>query len=187
MAEIQVICTGCSRRYKIKGSDETLRTQNFRCPACGFEAPFSAVQDWGETYFGKKKVKKAEKATVAKKNDGDHTMIKGRSVAYGQTATLNLPAYQIRIALKEGNFILGRRSSDSKADIKLAPDPYMSREHALLQVSRDGMRMRYAMKALKAENPVFLNNSRLCPSDVVLLQPGDVLVMGQTKIIFEVN
>ena len=191
MAEIVVTCPGCSHKFKVTGSDEVLRKEMFVCSNCGLQAPFSAVQDWSSMFHGKNKQKtqksspKENSSQVSGFQDERHTMVTGRYVHAGQLAFLVIPDINRRIELHSGAFVLGRQSSDSKADIKLAPDPYMSRDHALLEVSLMNGRQSFKIKALKDNNPVYINNSMIRPSDVVLLQPGDIIVMGRTKIVFE--
>lgn len=194
MAEIQVTCPGCSRKYLIRGTDEVLRREMFECTHCGLQAPFSVVQDWSLT-FSKKKggtQSKPSQTTSSSEHkpeiqDVRHTLVTGRQILKGQRAFLNMPDFNRKLEIHEGTWVLGRQSSDSSADIRLAPDAYMSREHALLEVkSRDG-RMTYMLKALKTNNPVYLNKSRINSSDVVMLQPGDTIVMGRTTIKFEVG
>lgn len=88
------------------------------------------------------------------------------------------------LRLHNGTFVLGRDSSDSTADLKLAPDPYMSRQHAVMKVDTSGGKERYYIKSIKNENPVYVNRRPLPTSQMAALKHGDVLVLGQTVVEF---
>ena len=88
------------------------------------------------------------------------------------------------LRLNNGTFVLGRLSSDSTADLKLAPDPYMSRQHAVMKVDVSGGKERYYIKSLKNDNPVYVNQRPLPTSQMAALKPGDVLTLGRTIVEF---
>lgn len=83
------------------------------------------------------------------------------------------------------NFTLGRRSSDSKAQVKLTPDMTMSRIHA-------GMRMvitpmgntTYQITSAKDANPVYVNRVPVPKGKPINLKNGDTIQMGETIMIF---
>lgn len=85
--------------------------------------------------------------------------------------------------LSNGEYILGRESSDSQANIKLAPDPYMSRCHARLRVGRTANgEMAANLTAMNSQNDIFINNKRLPVGATARLRPGDVILLGTTKV-----
>ena len=86
-------------------------------------------------------------------------------------------------SLAQGVYTLGRDSSDSRASLRIAPDPYMSRLQAGLEVSPGTSGTKCRVVGLNATNPVFVNNVRLEPNTGVSLKNGDRLLLGMTKVI----
>lgn len=92
--------------------------------------------------------------------------------------TINLPP--------SGAFTLGRRSSDSKANIKLTPDMAMSRLHAGMRTRQlaNGQVM-YQITSVKNDNPVIVNGKPVPKAAICNLKNGDVIVMGETTVLFK--
>ncbi len=85
--------------------------------------------------------------------------------------------------LSMGQFILGRDSSDSRATLRLAADPYMSRNHAHLSVSYGATGFnRLVLTPMNSQNVVYVNNSKLAPGASIELHPGDEVLLGMTTI-----
>lgn len=82
-------------------------------------------------------------------------------------------------------FNLGRRSSDSKAQVKLTPDMTMSRVHAGMRIlaSPQGT-MVYQITSAKDENPVYVNGVSVPKGKPVTLKNGDLIKMGETSLTF---
>lgn len=88
-----------------------------------------------------------------------------------------------KIPLTVGEHVLGRQSADSRATIPLAPDPYMSRAHAMLSVSfLSGQIPRITITGMNSQNIVYVNNARLYPGSTIELHPGDELLLGMTTV-----
>lgn len=84
----------------------------------------------------------------------------------------------------QGNFNLGRSSSDSTAQVKVAPDITMSRLHAGMRVVTAGGVQVYQITSVKTENPVFVNGAAVRRGQAVTLKSGDKLRLGNTEAIF---
>lgn len=188
MAETIIIsCPGCNRKFKINGSEEMFAHQNFTCPRCEYSAPFRVIQNWARMTngkFGKEEVQKAHT------QDSTNTTPSKTKVVGGKSGTPIIYTTDKRFCqhLKIGTFTLGRLSSDSKADIRIAPDPYMSRAHATLTVSGLGTNgIRCSIKPIKREIPVIINGAPLRFEDVVMLQQGDKITLGKTTIKFDIE
>ncbi len=188
MLEIQVTCPGCSKKYKVKGTLEVLRNEPFICK-CGFRAPFSAIYNFHNGGV----IDTPPPPPPPPGGGGQKTQIhtpETKKVQGGQptgttTPSLFVPSYNIRVQLHSGSQTVGRKSSDSTADLKLAPDLYMSRQHALIrEVMKDGKKF-FVLEALKAENPVFINKKAYFPGTKIILKNGCTMVMGKTQVIFE--
>ena len=185
MTEIIVNCPGCNRKFKIKGTEASFTTQNFTCPRCGYSAPFNVVFEWAKITSGNICGTSPQKVNVINKPASNSIKTTVANQCRGVPAIYTTDKHLIR-QLKPGTFVLGRQSSDSQSDIRIAPDPYMSRSHALLTVVPriDGNGMTCSIKAIKRESPVIVNNTPLRYGDIVILQSGDNITLGKTTITF---
>ena len=85
--------------------------------------------------------------------------------------------------LQMGANIVGRQSMTSEANIKLpVNDPYMSRQHALVQVTKVNDRLCVTLSNYKNKNATLVNGVELRQSDEVVLNHGDEIVMGDTTM-----
>lgn len=85
-----------------------------------------------------------------------------------------------------GGFTLGRRSSDSNATIKLTPDMTMSRLHAGMRTRQQANgQVMYQITSVKSDNPVIVNGKPVPKSAICNLKNGDVIVMGETTVLFK--
>lgn len=83
------------------------------------------------------------------------------------------------------NFSLGRRSSDSNAQVKLTPDMTMSRIHAGMRLVTSPMgNTTYQITSAKDSNPVYVNRVPIPKGKPINLKNGDTLQMGETIMIF---
>lgn len=188
MKEIKITCPGCHKSFTLKTQNpNAVMGKDFKCPKCGFSAPFSMLmggkfvdnpalhthiagggvsQNAG---FGGLKTKVAEQAQVG---------TKGPMSLVVESTGMSFP-------LMPGAYILGRASSDSKATLKLAPDPYMSRQHARLVVNSSFGKMQCQLCGLASTNPIFVNNKKIPQGSAVTLKSGDKILLGMTTILFK--
>lgn len=185
MKEIKISCPGCHKSFTLKTQNpNALMAKEFKCPKCGFSAPFSML-------IG---------GRVAD-NPALHTHIAGGGLApsagfgglktkvagQAQMGSMSLVVESTgrSFQLMPGAYILGRASSDSKATLKLAPDPYMSRQHARLVVSSSYGKMQCQLCGLASTNPIFINNKKIPQGSAVTLKSGDKILLGMTTILFK--
>lgn len=197
MSELVITCPICRRKFKITGDPNVFKNDAFRCPKCGYAAPFSVVLNWNQYTTTKPTSSPQHTSDIANKKTtiatnipapNEKTKISSEDAPSPSTeAYLSMPALNRRFKLKQGNFVLGRNSSDSKADIRLAPDPYMSREQALLRVGRSGNQTICQLTPLKTNNPVYLNGQPISLNTMATLHSGDKITMGKTTINFEIK
>lgn len=93
--------------------------------------------------------------------------------------------------LKKGKNIIGRRSS-VHADIAIeTKDEYMSRRHCMVEVTvNPSGTYDFLLSDLKALNGTFLNGTarkRLKPEDMVMLNDGDTIQIGMTKVVIRIR
>lgn len=124
-------------------------------------------------------------------NFGEKTMlVPGLQQPSNKTAIFNIAYKGVSIGKvvlpQNGNFNLGRRSSDSAAQIKLAPDMTMSRVHAAMRTVRtnDG-KINYQITTIKPENPVFVNGVMIEKGKICTLKLGDRIQLGETVLTFK--
>lgn len=91
------------------------------------------------------------------------------------------------IKLPYGNYYnLGRKSSDSNAQIKITPDIAMSRIHAGMRtVKTPSGQIVYQITSVKNDNPVYVNGQPIAKGKACNLKPGDSIKMGETVMIFQ--
>lgn len=89
------------------------------------------------------------------------------------------------IPLRVGLNVIGRTDRDTPSDIML-DDQYASRRSVEIEVEvgeRGGFFFRFRVR--KATNPVLVNNRRIEPGCEILLNYGDIITIGQTKLRFD--
>ena len=87
---------------------------------------------------------------------------------------------RIPVKLVAGRYIMGRKSSDSTAQIKLMPDMSVSREHAVLIIQQKENDFIVGIQPNKSNNPVFVNKKAIPYGKIAILNNGDVIRMGNT-------
>lgn len=192
MQEIQILCPGCGRKYRVKGTTEVLKSKTFVCK-CGFKAPFNTLYNMlnggkvvPETPAPVPNNTNQENKTVIKNPDKTDTK-KASPQSSSAMACLFVPSINRRVNVTKGDVVVGRMSSDSTSDLKLAPDPFMSRKHAKIKIGTKNGKRVFGIQSLKNENPVFVNNRPIFSNQVYILKHGDVITMGKTQIVFEIS
>lgn len=198
-------CPQCKKQYNLKSSHpQALLGKQFTCPNCSFSVPFmvllknstpdnpdlhthivgSGANGARQPMGGQSTQVFGQPTQVA----SNHTHIYGQQAfMQNQQVYLEIEGTQQRFPLQMGTYILGRNSVDSPATIKLAPDPYMSRSHAKLDVLYRGGQLICAITAFPNANPVYINGQALPPTKAILLKNGVTIQMGMTKIKFVQN
>ncbi len=185
-------CPNCGRKFLLKHKPG----KTFRCPKCTFSAPFQVVIEGSRD---SKPITKHEEAKPETNNEKTVVM-SGVTNGVGEktqfVANLQSPKrYALIVTFQgmdfgrlplptSGQFTLGRRSNDSNAQIKLAPDVSMSRLHAGMRVVGQGVNTAYQITSVKETNPVFVNGRPVPKGTPCQLRPGDVIMMGQTTVRF---
>ena len=98
----------------------------------------------------------------------------------------NVFGYKQLFPLYVGVNAIGRRNKDTATDIPIiTSDPSMDRHHAIIKVTegRTG-KLRFAVADDDSRVGTFLAGELLAPKEWRYLQPGDVLTLGATSIIF---
>lgn len=84
--------------------------------------------------------------------------------------------------LQEGSNTIGRQAQTSVARIQIPGDPYMSRMQGTFYVEKTATGFCYRFEEMKAANHTTIRGNVLEEGDVVAVNPGDTLVMGETHV-----
>jgi len=93
----------------------------------------------------------------------------------------------MKFPLDKGANTIGRQAMTSQAKLQLpTSDMNMSRNHAIAEVKVDANGNTYATLAnYKNMNLTLVNGKPLGPQDVVMLNKGDIITMGQTTVMID--
>jgi len=171
-------------------------SKEFCCPSCHYKAPFKQVIDYSmhsddfsnrTTVADSTNVDNTEKTMVAINTVGDKTKLVPGLQQPKASLEISYKGVKIGAATlpQTGNYNLGRRSSDSKAQIKLSPDMTMSRVHAAMRVMKGpNGGPEYQITTIKPENPVYVNGKEIGRGKICVLKNGDRIRLGETDLIF---
>lgn len=180
MQTIAIQCPRCHRRFALNAPDlGAMASRPFRCPKCGFSAPFGQLMG---------RIPQAP-APLHTHIAGGQPGVQGgktRVASKSGVASLVIEDSGRTLPLAQGSYIIGRASSDSTATLKLAPDPYMSRQHARLDVIAAGSVTQCRITALNPANDVFVNSRRLSRGEAAELRDNDRILLGMTKVIVKI-
>lgn len=194
---IQIIkCPNCDSLFKLHQKPP----KTFCCPKCQYSVPFDQILNTDDS-----KVTQSDGSSVQRDADLTNTVGEATKVVNFGEKTKLVPGFQRqeintavlsivykgvfigKVALPQsGNFNLGRRSSDSTAHIKIAPDMAMSRVHAAMRTvkTNDGKTI-YQITTIKPENPVYVNGLEIGKGKIHSLKPGDRILLGETVLTFK--
>lgn len=189
MPTAQIECPQCNGRFTLKAPNfQIMVPKLFRCPKCGFSVPFGQLMASAAIPVQTMRSATPPAAPL-------HTNIAGaaRPSAAGRKtsiessaklATLTVQDTGRKFNLSQGNYTIGRECSDSRASLQIAPDQYISRLQAQLQVvlSVNGQ-ADCVVVGMAATNPIFVNNVRIAPGQAARLKNGDIILLGMTKVV----
>ncbi len=87
--------------------------------------------------------------------------------------------------LKEGTNVLGRVASSGTADLKISNDPYMSRRHLQVDVVKTPWGLEHRLVEIDSKNIIILNGKPIQRGDILKLNFGDKMTLGQTEVILD--
>lgn len=171
MAKIIIICPNCHKKLsfsEVPGFLDML----VECPICSYKAKASVYLSGRANESGKDN---AGAATELVSSDSTKAVGRGR---------LRLISTGRVFELKPGRNIVGRRANTGTADIQIEGDMYMSRKHVQIDVMDDNCE--YRLVEISSKNIIQLNHTPIKRNDIILLQPGDILTLGKTDVVFEI-
>ncbi len=175
MPAVKIICPGCKASYTLKTQNmDSVLSQIFRCPKCNFSTPFRNL-------IGAPIRSGSPLHTHIAGSPGDAPGGKTRVAASTGAVSLLVENPARSLSLPPGEYILGRDSADSTANIKISPDPYMSRQQARLSVRSTSAGITCILIPLSTSNSILVNN-KPANTQGILLHNGDRIVMGMTNV-----
>lgn len=191
MIRLKFRCPGCNKEYSVKAdSKDALLAETFACPSCHKNTPFRSIlspapaQPAMHTHI-------ATGAVIPSSDTGEKTRI--ATVPAMGAAGAKSPIVLVvegtgrRLSVPFGVHVLGRDSSDSRASLRIATDPYMSRSHAELAIVREGKGLRCSIRSLRSANTVIINNVALPEGKSHDIKPGEKILLGMTVFHLELN
>lgn len=202
-------CPYCGRRFDLQRRPP----ETFCCPKCSYKVPFSVILQEQHSEKATTTAAQTENDPVTEGNGAKGlptSVINGQGnktvVVEGLNEELKtklIPELQQKskgilqvifqgmnfgtINLPHGKYYnLGRKSSDSKAQIKITPDIAMSRIHAGMRtVKTPTGQIVYQITSVKTENPVYVNGHAIPKGKAYNLKTGDMIKMGETIMKFQ--
>lgn len=184
----KIKCPNCDVVLEVKNSkNETVK--QITCPQCKavLKVNFPPKQEplEAKTYYAPPKQPVADNGVtqLAGADYGATLLVTGSSKPLS-TAKLTLGS--TTYPLEEGQNIVGRKGTTSKATVQIATDDrYMSRQHCCITVTTlpDGTK-KVVLSNYQNKNATMVNGLEMKTGDEIRLTDGNSITMGHTTIIF---
>lgn len=195
MTEIKIKCPTCGKILRLADAPN-INQATFTCPVCKEKHVVGKCQ---------RIVIDQTQYQCNSNNAGDETQIGNRSIGGDETKIAQgvnetrigfAPKQQTVGRLVDNNGreyrlsigvnTIGRRASSSTATIQIyTEDRYMSRSHAIIESRQIGEQIVYIVKNGNNKNPSYLNGVLIGANDQLILNDGNSLLFGKTKLIFK--
>jgi len=170
---MKAICGKCKARVNVNTQNVQTDSIRFNCPVCG------TVNKLDIAKIKKSANNSDEKTTINTVNNLANAM--GWIVVHDENTK------QQTYTLKKGVNIVGRKSVSKPCDILIeTDDTYMSRNHLAIEISQGTKGLEYLVYDVTSTNGTFINGNKdkkLNQMDRVLLQDGDTIQAGRTKMV----
>ena len=192
----RIICPKCRAVLDVKNSqNETVK--QIACPSCKtvLQVKFQPQQEPIEapTYYAPPKQPATDCGETQLADNGGETVLggglKGATQLYTPTqkATAKLTYEGKDYPLKEGQNIVGRQGTTSKATVQIeTTDRYMSRQHCSITVTilPDGTK-KAVLSNYQNKNLTTVDGQEIETGDEIRLTNGDRITMGHTTVVFK--
>lgn len=187
----RVECPNCHKLLEVKNSKNEV-VKHITCPVCGapLQVNFPPQQEplvAHTVIVPPQPNPTSDGTTVLGGTSSGSTVLASPQQATGKSLKLEYNGNES--PLVEGQNIVGRQASTSKASIQLpTSDRYMSRQHCCIQVSTlpDGSK-KAVLSNYKNKNATLINGSAIQDGDQIRLQDGDQIAMGHTTVTFKMS
>lgn len=171
--KISIICPNCRAKlsfFGIPGWQEKL----VECPQCKFKAKANVYQSGIAAQGGQG----ADDASTQLSGDFHSTQ-------YSEIGVIKILSTGRCFQLKEGTNVLGRVAKSGTADLKISTDPYMSRRHLQIDVVKTAWGLEHRLVEIDSKNIIVLNGRPIQRGDILKLNFGDRMILGQTEVVFD--
>lgn len=189
MENVKIKCPWCSSVLSVK-LVPGIENKSVNCPVCKHKSPF--VEFEKVVAAPPKPATPPARPSGAVNPGGERTIYGGATPANGHATTvlpdagsanacvgrLEIPSTGEVFPLRPGRNVIGRRASQSGANIQISTSQKMiSREHFVIDMqSTASMGNAYIVSLAKEQvNPTFVGTNRLEFKDAVLLNNGDII------------
>lgn len=189
MPTTQIVCPRCHSKFTLKApSLDAMANKVFKCPKCGTATSFSSMMPRRQPSAAPQAMPKTNIGGVPPTlpNTPGTPGVGGTRLDAGTNPSVTLIVEGGKaFKLRNGTYTIGRDSRDSMASLKLAPDQYMSRLQAQLEIvagqTGTGKPVVCRISNLSSTNALYVNNTRIEFGKSSFLNPGDKLLLGMTK------
>ena len=199
----RIICPKCKAVLDVTNSkNETLK--QITCPSCKtiLQVKFPPQQEQPQqepieahTYYAPSKRSMADSGATQLAGAGGETVLGGGLSGATQlymptqkiTSTAKLTFEGNDYPLEEGQNIVGRKGTTSKATVQIATeDRYMSRQHCSITVTTlpDGTK-KAVLSNYQNKNLTSVDGQEIETGDEIRLTNGDRITMGHTTVVFK--
>jgi uncharacterized protein YbaR (Trm112 family) len=199
----RIICPKCKAVLDVTNSkNETLK--QITCPSCKtiLQVKFQPQQEQpqqepieAKTYYAPPKRSMADSGATQLAGAGGETVLGGGLSGATQlymptqktTSTAKLTFEGNDYPLEEGQNIVGRKGTTSKATVQIATeDRYMSRQHCSITVTTlpDGTK-KAVLSNYQNKNLTSVDGQEIETGDEIRLTNGDRITMGHTTVVFK--
>lgn len=199
----RIICPKCKAVLDVTNSkNETLK--QITCPSCKtiLQVKFPPQQEQPQqepieahTYYAPSKRSMADSGATQLAGAGGETVLGGGLSGATQlymptqktTSTAKLTFEGNDYPLEEGQNIVGRKGTTSKATVQIATeDRYMSRQHCSITVTTlpDGTK-KAVLSNYQNKNLTTVDGQEIETGDEIRLTNGDRITMGHTTVVFK--
>ena len=170
-----ITCPICQKQFKLTVNNPAALTQkHFLCPNCKNESPFFKMI---------KGIPKPQPVTRSGDGIGKKTIVAHNNMNK-VNGYLTVVGSNNKFVLDQNIYIIGRKSSDSTANLQVAPDISISRKHARLTMQHVGDKVNAVIIGLKHDNPIVVNGKEYAAGIPCELKTGDKLKLGTTEMVF---
>jgi len=194
----RIICPKCRAVLDVKNSqNETVK--QITCPSCKtvLQVKFQPQQEPIEapTYYAPPKQPATDCGETQLADNGGETVLggglNGATQLYTPTqkATAKLTYEGKDYPLKEGQNIVGRQGTTSKATVQIeTTDRYMSRQHCSITVTTlsDGTK-KAVLSNYQNKNLTTIDGQLIETGDAIRLTDGNSITMGHTTVTFKLS
>jgi len=193
---------------KINVAEAVLFNTNvqLKCPSClRFFKPFDTLSELQKKDILNKKEqsKKAHKASEVSKGKEETQILDdvknsapysgGTILAIGWLIVHDENTHSQTYDLKEGRNLIGKISTSKPCDVMIdTPDPYLSRNHFIITVTKRGNQYQYIIEDYNSTNGTFIQSKqisnteceikRLVRGEQIYIEDGCLIQAGKTKI-----